>query len=129
MPAAKRIGSDSTAPTGRSPGRGARRHREEPDLRCGVETEAEQDAQRIHLPAVIDEPLQPPAKQAIDESALRQQFFQVDMAVLPRLRLAPQLEDIEQDNEIEDPDQKEERAGYAGADDAAEVLELGQFAA
>jgi hypothetical protein len=75
---------------------------------------------------VLDEPLQPPAKQAIEESALRQQCFQVDMAVLPCLRLSPQLEDIEQDDEIEEPDQEQEGAGHAGADDAAEVLERGQ---
>ena len=84
MPAANSSGSDITASTGMSLADAPTGHGEHADLRRRVEAEAEQQAERIHLPAVPDDTLQPAAEQAVQQAALPQQLVDVRVAVRGR---------------------------------------------
>src|SRR5579871_2399419 len=73
------------------------------------------------------EPLQPAAEQSIDESALLQQFFKMRVTVRAGFGLLPDLQNVQQHQQVEDADHPQEGAGNTGADDSADVLQLRQL--
>jgi hypothetical protein len=74
---------------------------------------------------VVDEPPRPPAEQPVHKAPLQQQLLEVLAVVAARLDLTPELDDLQQHDQVQDADQPQEHARHAGTDDAADLLEVG----
>ena len=101
--------------------------REQTDLGCGVEAEAEEDAERVHLPAGIDPFPDAPEEEAAHQALVLEGLLEPLLVVGATLHLPEDAEHVEQDDEVEQPDQEQEGAGNGRADVAADVLEAGDL--
>ena len=100
-----------------------RRNAKQADFGRGVEAEAEQDAERIHLPAAVDEPKEA-AEQASEQSAIGEHevevFLDEPAAALDGLKRPPHRGE---DNDVGDRDGEQEQSRHQSSDDAAKALE------
>ena len=109
--------------------RDAGRDREQPDLAGRVEAEPEEDAERVHLPARVD-----PVGEARRNKRLMRPWSSSRassrlLVVAAALHLAEDAQDVGQDEQVEDPDDQQERARDGGADRAAVALEAREVGA
>jgi hypothetical protein len=89
-----------------------------------VEAQAEQEADRVHLPRRVD-PAGQRAEEPVHQAALVQLLLELLVVVGAAAHLAEDLEDPGQDDEVEPGDQEQEEPGHAGADDVGGVLQVG----
>src|SRR5579875_446877 len=99
---------------------------QEADLGRRVEAEAEEKAERIHVPAPADQP-EERAEETPEEAATGEQKVEVvlDQAPAPSHPSEAAI-DTGEDDEIGERDGKEEEHGNRGADEAAKILEGGE---
>src|SRR6185437_15806327 len=88
-----------------------------------VEAEAEEHAERIHLPALRDPLREPPDEEAVHEPAVEEAPLEALLVVRPVAQVEEEAHDLDEHDQVENPDQPEERAGHARADEAAVALE------
>ncbi len=97
---------------------------EEPDLGRGVEAEPEQEAERIHVPALADHAEQPAEQAREQTAAVRQHRVDVLRGVAAAaLHALEGAVDVDQDDHVDRRDDQQERRRHRGADQAADVLE------
>src|SRR2546421_4917043 len=96
---------------------------QERDLRRGIEAQPEEETHQVHLPAVRDEP-EEPAKEPSQQPTGHQLVLERIPVVLARSHPAEQLEDVQQDDQVHDPDQQQKDTGDARADQSADALQL-----
>jgi hypothetical protein len=126
MPAANRIGNVSTAYQGRQVERGrATGEYEQADLGRGVEAEAEQQADRIHLPGLGDR-LGRAAEDAVHQAALVQLLLEGGLVEVTRPHPAEHFHDADQDHQVQDRDDVEEDPGDRRTDHAGDLLQGGR---
>ena len=106
-------------------GRDAGRDREQADLGGGVEAEPEEDPERVHLPARVDPVADPLEEEAAHQPLALQRVLELLLVVDAALHLPEDAEDVEQHDQVEQPDHDQEGAGDGRADVAADVLEAG----
>ncbi len=100
-----------------------RRNAEQANLGRGVEAEAEQQADEVHVPAAGHQPEQA-AEQAAEEAAPGEQQVEVFVVIAPAGLYAPEgLKDRDQHHHVHQRDGEQEGGGDNGADDAAEILQ------
>ena len=107
--------------------RGAGRGREaqQGDLGRGVEPQPEQHAERIHVPALADHPERRP-EDARQQAPIVQVVLERLLVVLAaRGHLAEHPVDVDQDEQVDQPDGEQEDRGHARADDPADRLKRG----
>jgi hypothetical protein len=98
----------------------------EADLGGRVEAEAEQETERIHVPAPADEAEQWP-KEAADHAAAVQQFVQRDLIEAATFAgLAERRVDVGQHDHVDRRDDEQEQRRHRRADDAAHLPEFGE---
>src|SRR6201996_6719891 len=95
---------------------------EERDLGSGVEAEAEQEADRVHLPRRVY-PACEGAEEAVHQAPVVQLLFEGGVVVGSMPHLPEDLQDADQDHDIERGDQEQKKAGHAGADDVGGLLQ------
>jgi len=105
-----------------------RGERQETDLGGGVEAEAEQHPDWIHLPAVLHRPRQRP-QDAVDQPAIVEALLERRLVVLAASHVAKDAHDPGEDDEVDGRDDVQERPGHARADVPAHVVQLRAFAA
>ena len=97
--------------------RRARGQEEQRDLARRVEAQAEEDAERVHLPrlghGVGEAPEQP-----VHEPARAQQLFELGLGVRPAAHVAQDAHDPHEHDQVQARDQVEEGPGHSGADHA-----------
>ena len=93
--------------------RRARRNGKKRDLGGGVETETEEKANRVHLPAVFDHAKQP-AEQSCHDATGHELVVQRFPVVLAAPHPPVHADDVDQDHKVHDPDQDEECARDEG---------------
>src|SRR5581483_5418765 len=84
--------------------------------------EAEQEADRVHVPALGDE-LEEPAEGLRHEAARDQLVREGVTIVLPAAHVAEDADDLQEDDEVEDADEDEEDARHGRPDRGADALE------
>ena len=104
-------------------GGGARGDREQRDLGRGVETEAEEKTDRVHLPAMVDHP-KDAAEDARHQSARHQLVLEAVAVVFAASHLPVDADDVEQHDQVHDSDQDEECARHERADRTSDVPQL-----
>src|SRR4029079_2837986 len=85
--------------------------REQADLGGRVEAESEQDAEWVHLPARVDPAPQPLEQEAAEEALVEQRALEALLVVVPALHAPENADHLEQHDQVERPDQEEERPG------------------
>ena len=120
MPAAKSTGKTRIDQSGKAAGGFSGGNAEEADFGGGVEAEAEEHAERIHVPAAADHGEHGP-EDAGEKSAIGEE--QVEVLIDVGLAAADASEgaiDGAQDDDVDDGDGEEEERGDERADDAAD---------
>jgi hypothetical protein len=100
----------------RQPGAGrARGQEEQRDLAGGVEAQAEEDPERVHLPRLGHRAGEAP-QQAVHEPARAQQVLELGLRVRPAPHVAQDAQDPDEDDQVECRDHVEEGARDPRAD-------------
>ena len=122
MPAANRIGRQRIAYSGRPPGGGGAGRREQGDLGRGVEAEPEQEPERVHLPRARDRAGRA-SVEAVHEAARVQLLLELVLRELAAAHAQEDPDDPDQHDQVEDPDQQQERSRDRRADQAAGAVQ------
>ena len=78
------------------------------------------------MPALRDEAEEAADEEAAHEAAVEESFLERRLVVGAAAQFDEDPKDVQQDEQVQDPDDPEERARHARADRAAPVLEAGQ---
>ncbi len=122
MPAAKRIGRLKQRPQ-----RESRRHAgagedEEGHFSGGVETQAEEHADRVHLPGSVHAARES-AEETHHEAARVKMLLEFGVVEAALAHLHEQLDDTHQDDQVENRDEVQEAPRDQGADEPAVVVQ------
>ena len=102
-------------------GAGGGSQAEQRDLARRVEPEPEEDPERIHVPALADEPEHRP-QESREQAPVVEEVLEALLVVRPAGRDLPEHPvDVEQDDEVDDPDDEQERPGDGRPDEAADL--------
>ncbi len=99
------------------------REAEKANLGGGVEAQAEQHPDRVHLPGGVDELVVTALEDPVHEAAVGQQYIEFFLLVAAGLRLPPHLDDANQHHQVEGGDEVQEAGRDHGADDPAGARE------
>ena len=123
IPAAKRTGSERIAYHGSPAPAAPPGEHEQGDLGGGVEAEAEQDPDRVHLPRLAHRAGEP-AEVAVHQAAVVQLLLERLLVVGALLHLAEDPEDPDEDHDVQRGDRVEERAGDERPDPARDLVQV-----
>ena len=122
MPAANRIGRHEDRVPGQPGAGGAAGDHEQRDLGRGVEAEAEEHADRVHLLRLVTVFVEPP-EEAVHEAAAVELLLERLLVVAAALHLPEDLDDPDEDHDVQRGDHVEERAGDERADPAGDLVQ------